>query len=106
MDSFNPNILCPHCGAHNTPSVTGFGRTGLNVRAHACATCRQEYNVLVVVEASACDTPTDMALAGLRSRIAWMKKRISMREAQLITKADGLALELVRVEASTCGNQN
>jgi hypothetical protein len=106
MDSFNPNIRCPHCGKHNTPSVTGFGRTNLNVRTHFCDSCKQEYKVIVLVEVCADDTPTDMELSELQGRIQWMKQRIKERKNGLVSQVSGYASELARVEAETCGRQN
>jgi len=104
--NFNPNVKCPHCGAHCTPSVSGFGRTGLNVREHNCRSCEKDYKVLVYVEASTENVPTDAAMSAIQHRIQWMKQRIRSRKASLVSSVEGLADELVKTEASTCGRQN
>jgi len=104
--NFNPNIKCPHCGAHNTPSVSGFGRTGLNVREHNCRSCGKDYKVLIVVEATTEDIPTDISLASIQHSVQRMKQRIQSRKASLVSNIEGFADELVRTEASTCGRQN
>ena len=52
MDSFNPIIICPHCGFKNKPSITGWGGEGLNARYHNCKRCNLDYIVVIFTEAS------------------------------------------------------
>ena len=106
MDSFNPTIRCPHCGGVNKPSITGWGREGLNNRRHVCKRCKQEYTVVVFVETSTDYKISDMHLSALKSSIEVKKEAIKDMEASLVKENRELAKEYIRVEASSYGRQN
>lgn len=106
MDNFNPTIRCPHCGGFNRPSISGWGREGLNNRLHTCKHCGKEYTVVIYVETSTDYKISDMHLSALKSRIEARKDQIKAAESGLVSRAEGLARELIRVEASSRGSQN
>jgi len=106
MDNFNPTIKCPHCGQVNRPSISGWGREGLNNRQHTCKHCNKDYTVVVYVETSTDYKISDMHIRGLKSRIEARKEQIREMESGLVSEATGLAREYIRVEASTGGSQN
>lgn len=106
MDSFNPTVRCPCCGGVNKPSITGWGREGLNNRTHMCKHCKQEYTVVVFVETSKDYKISDMHLSALKSRIKVKKEAIKDMEASLVKENRELAKEYIRVEASSYGKQN
>lgn len=106
MDNFNPTVRCPHCGGTNRPSISGWGREGLNNRTHQCKHCKEEYTVVVYVETSTDYKISDMHISAIKSRIEVRKEQIKEMESNLISEATSLAKEYIRVEASTCGSQN
>ena len=106
MDNFNPRVSCPYCGFVNKPSISGWGGEGVNTRLHCCKRCKNEYTVVIYTEASTDYKISAMHLSAMRSRIAARKEQIKAMEANLVSKATGLAKEYIRIEASTCGKQN
>jgi len=106
MDNFNPTIRCPHCGGVNRPSISGWGREGLNNRLHNCKNCGEEYTVVIYVETSTDYKISDMHISALKSRIEVRKEQIKAMESGLVSQAAAFAKEYIRVEASTGGNQN
>ncbi len=106
MDNFNPAVKCPHCKGINKPSISGWGREGLNNRLHQCKHCEKEYVVVVYVETTTDYKISDMHIRGMKSRIEARKEQIREMESELVSKATGLAKEYIRVEASTGGRQN
>ena len=106
MDNFNPTVRCPFCDAVNHPSISGWGRTGLNVRLHMCKHCQNEYTTVIYVETATDYKISDMHIGALKSRIAVRKEQIKEMESGLLSKATALAKEYIRVEASTLGSQN
>lgn len=106
MDSFNPVVRCPHCNGVNRPSITGWGREGLNNRLHQCKHCGEEYTVVCYVESSTDHKISDMHLSAIKSKIKYQKNRIKEMEQGLINTSVEVAKEYIRLEASTGGNQN
>ena len=106
MENFNPTVRCPHCGGVNRPSISGWGRQGLNNRQHMCKHCQKEYTVVVYVETSTDYKISDMHISALKSRIKTRKEQIKEMESGLVSEANGLAREYLRVEASAGGRQN
>ena len=106
MDNFNPTVRCPHCGGINKPSISGWGRKGLNSRLHQCKHCLEDYVVLIYVETSTDYKVSDMHIRAIKSRIEARIEQIKEMESGLVGEATALAKEYLRVEASTGGNQN
>ena len=106
MDNFNPAVKCPHCRGVNKPSISGWGREGLNNRLHNCKHCKKEYTVIIYVETSTNYKISDMHIRAMRSHIETRKEQIKEMESGLVKEATGLAKEYIRVEASTGGTQN
>lgn len=106
MDSFNPTVRCPHCDGVNRPSITGWGREGLNNRLHACKHCSQEYVVICLVDTSKEYKVSDMHISAMKARIEYQLEYIRDMEAKLVNKNRELAKEIIRLEASTGGKQN
>lgn len=47
--NFIPGIRCPYCNHYQHAEISGWGRTGLNVRGKVCHSCGQEFNVVALV---------------------------------------------------------
>lgn len=106
MDNFNPTVRCPHCGGVNRPSISGWGRTGLNNRHATCKHCGEDYVVVVYVEVSKDLQISDGHISAIKSKIKYQKDRIREMEQSLINTNVEVAKEYIRVEASTYGKQN
>ena len=106
MENFNPTIKCPHCGGVNRPSISGWGRAGLNNRQHTCKHCNEDYTVVVYVEASKNLEISDGHISAIKSKIKYQKARIKEMEQGLVNDSVEVAKEFIRVEASTYGKQN
>ena len=106
MDNFNPAVKCPHCGKVNRPSISGWGREGLNNRQHTCKHCDEDYTVVVYVETSKDLKISDGHISAIKSKIKYQKVRIREMEQDLLNTNVEIAKEFIRVEASTGGKQN
>ena len=106
MENFNPTIRCPHCGGVNRPSISGWGREGLNNRRHTCKHCEKDYTVVVYVETSKDLDITDGHISTIKDQIKYQKSRIKEMEKGLINTSVEIAKEYIRIEASTGGKQN
>lgn len=65
---FAPTVRCPHCGHILRPQVTGWARTGLNVRFKSCYGCQKEFKIILYVETSA-DEIDDSQVRSLQDRV-------------------------------------
>ena len=106
MENFNPTIRCPHCGGVNRPSISGWGREGLNNRQHTCKYCEKDYVVIIYVETSKELEIADGHISSIKDKIKYQKARIREMEKGLINTDVEVAKEYIRVEASSGGNQN
>ena len=106
MDSFNPVIRCPYCNGVNRPSVTGWGRTGLNNRYHSCKHCNTTYTVVIYCGTSSETEISDGEIGNIKSKINYLKQKIREMRQNLINEHAKLAKEYIRLEASTYGKQN
>ncbi len=106
MENFNPTIRCPNCGGVNKPSISGWGREGLNNRWHTCKHCGEDYVVVVYVETSKDLEIADGHISAIKSKIKYQKGRIKEMEQGLINTSAEIAKEYIRLEASTGGKQN
>ena len=105
-ENFNPTVRCPRCRGFNRPSISGWGREGVNGRRHMCKHCKQEYTVVCYVETDIDYKISDGHLSALKSRIEIGKKVIRDLEAKRVNENRELAKEIIRLEASSRGNQN
>lgn len=100
MNSFNPAVKCPHCGKTNKPSITGWGREGLNGRLHVCKHCNAEYTVICFVETNKDYKISDIHLSAIKSRIKVKIEAIINMEIGLVNINEKFAKEYMRLEAS------
>ncbi len=106
MDSFNPTVRCPYCQGVNRPSITGWGREGLNNRIHDCKHCSKSYIVVAYVETSKELDIADGYISNIRSKIKFLKRGIKEMKLGLLNTRAEFAKEYIRREASTAGKQN
>ncbi len=106
MENFNPTVRCPRCGGVNRPSISGWGREGLNNRLHTCKHCNKDYTVVVYVETSKDLEISDGHISDIKSKTKYQKARIKEMEKGLLNDSVEVAKEFIRVEASTYGHQN
>lgn len=67
---FAPTVRCPHCNHVLRPQMTGWARTGLNVRDKGCFKCGKEFKLVAYVE-TAKEGISDGELRGLKDRVKY-----------------------------------
>ena len=74
--NFVPSVRCPHCNKATHAEISGWGRTGLNVRYHTCRHCGEDFNLVVHVSVSKKDEDvSDGALREVKDSIRYQRKR-------------------------------
>jgi len=74
--NFVPSVRCPHCNKATHAEISGWGRTGLNVRYHTCKYCNEDFNLVVHASVSKKDEDvSDGQLSSIKSSIKWEKER-------------------------------
>ena len=73
--NFQPTVRCPHCNKVNRPTLSGWGREGLNARAKTCKHCIQNYSVILYVATDKATRVVDGDVTGLKRKIASAKRR-------------------------------
>ncbi|KKK48760.1 hypothetical protein LCGC14_3141890 [marine sediment metagenome] len=106
MENFNPTVRCPYCRGVNRPSISGWGRVGLNNRSHTCKHCEKDYVVVIYVETSKELEIVDGHISNIKGKIKYQKARTREIEKGLINTGVEVAKEYIRVEASSGGNRN
>ena len=104
--NFQPTVKCPFCGKPNRPTISGWGREGLNMREKTCKHCQQTYSVVLYVTTDKDLDIVDGTITGIQSRIDHLKKRTRELKQGLLDKHAEWAEEYIRTEASTRGRQN
>lgn len=98
--NFMPEIKCPHCGNSQHASLSGWGRSGLNVRFKYCRKCEKEFSVVIYVETCTPEElPNDGSIRSLKDSIKYQKEHRKKRQEQLI-------LELQIEKSKTSGEWN
>jgi len=104
--NFNPTLHCPYCNGVNRPSISGWGREGLNIRHHICKHCLEAYSAVIYAEASKGVELTDGSISSIKSKIKYLKQRTKEIKGDLTNTHAEWAEEFIRTAASTRGMQN
>jgi len=85
--NFMPAVRCPVCNHLKRACISGWGRSGLNVRFTTCPECGTDFNVLVFVEAlNKEEIDNDCHLSATKSTIAYLRKARKERTKKLEEK--------------------
>lgn len=99
---FCPNIKCPHCHKRLLPSISGYGRTGINTRHHVCRHCCKEYTLIVGVQTETGIITTENGKVRYRNRKRELNQAIKNNQ-EWLAKAEQIRLRIRQMENSTPG---